>query len=518
MLELTPVLTENERERIYQSAIKLLKEVGLVCNHEETIKYFAAAGCSISKGDPKHKNAKTVRFTEAIITAALDKVPKQYTLYPTSPGYKEMPVGNGERYFCNEGGDYVRDMDTGKLRPAEIRDQVAMSRLISACEHIDSGISPTYWFYDLVPQDRYDKFGLMGIYEAIACLHNGKSKIQVYSTATATEVPDVIKTWQICAGGEDEFRKKPNATMVVTPLSPLFLPGRTEENEPWGMADSLMVSAKAGVPITIGVCGLLGMSGPITVAGLITQSVAETLAINVAIQAVNPGNIVSLNDYTGVADMNTGGKHETRPEANLVHLGLTSMAHYLKLAIATINCPGSVEADAQMAWEYMSIALSQYLAGTDMIAMFGGLSVDDVFDYRALLMGNEIISWVKHFAKGFDTTENTIPLDMMIEVGPAPAGGNFLKTKETLKLYKDIMWKPSNLTNRLSRDAWIEQGMESISERATEMAREILKSHEPSVPEYQQKQLREFILETLSREGVRGDEAKKIIELTYYSA
>jgi hypothetical protein len=49
------------------------------------------------------------------------------------------------------------------------------------------------------------------------------------------------------------------------------------------------------------------------------------------------------------------------------------------------------------------------------------------------------------------------------------------------------------------------------------MIEETLETYEPKIPETQQKELRELIAEVLDREGVTGDEAKEIMESTYWN-
>ncbi len=516
MLKLQNVLCDADKKKVYQSAIKLLEEMGFLCNHAETLDYFQEAGCKIGPELDKPRKARKVIFTEEIVAEALKKAPSQFTMYPTSPGYRELNFLSGEVYFVSQGGDNVWDYRTNELRPTRMEDLVAMSRLIDACEHVDGTFPAVYWLYDLVPQDQYERYGIWDIFMSVECLHNGKPKFDVYSTATGTEVPTFLRTWQICAGGEDAFREKPNGSLFIAPTSPFFIEGRLEPEDPWGHADSLVLMAKAGAPINLEPCGNLGMSGPVTVAGLIAQTIAEFLGLNVAVQAINPGNPVMMNDYTGSIDMSTGQKQEVRPEANLVHIGLTEMAHYLGFPISTVNCSGAVEADAQVGWESMAIILSQTLAGTDLIGSFGGLSTDDVFDPRALLMANEMAGWVRHFVQGFNVDEETIPLELMIELGQAPLGGNFLESDHTLRLFRESIWQPSKLTNKLSRDAWVEAGKVSVNDRAIEMIEETLASYEPKVPESQQKELRDLIAEVLDREGVKGNEAKEIMEMTYW--
>jgi TPP-dependent pyruvate/acetoin dehydrogenase alpha subunit len=362
MLGLREILTERQKKQIFQSAIVLLEKIGYLCNHDETLGYFREAGCRIGRELDKPRKARRVLFTEEIVADALEKAPSGFAIYPTSPGYEKLEFLSGKSYFVSQGGDYVWDYRTHELRPARAHDHVAMSRLIDACDNIEGCFPAVYWFYDLVPQDQYDRYGIWDIFMSLECLHCGKPKFDVYSTATATEVPTFLRTWQLCAGGEDAFRAKPCGSLFIAPTSPFFLEGRIDPEDPWGHADSLVLMAKAGAPINIEPCGNLGMSGPVTVAGLVAQSIAEFLGMNVAIQSISPGNPVMMNDYTGSIDMATGQKQEVRPEANLVHLGLTEMTHYMGVPISTVNCSGSIEADAQVGWESMAIILSQYLA------------------------------------------------------------------------------------------------------------------------------------------------------------
>ena len=55
-----------------------------------------------------------------------------------------------------------------------------------------------------------------------------------------------------------------------------------------------------------------------------------------------------------------------------------------------------------------------------------------------------------------------------------------------------------------------------MSDRARHMIEETLSTYEPRVPESQQDALRDLIVEVLDREGVVGDEARQIMESTYW--
>jgi trimethylamine--corrinoid protein Co-methyltransferase len=516
MLRMQSVLSEAEKERIFQSAISLLERVGFLCNHTETLDYYREAGCKIGAEQDKPKGSRQVLFTEEIIREALKKIPSEIIAYPTAPGYSENKLLTGKSYIENSGGDYLRDIHTHELRPATIQDTVAVARLVDACEHVDFNGVAIYWMYDLFGTEEYEKYGIGGMYMPLMCLHSGKHASSVYFTGVDTELPDVIRAWQICAGGEEEFRAKPCGSQIIAPISPFFLGGRVDDDDPWGHADTLMVSTKAGAIMHIEPCGLLGATAPVTVAGLLAQSIAEFMAINVVVQTIRPGNPVVLNDYTGTFDMATGQKQEAWPAANLSHLGLTEMAHYINVPIDCLCSSASLETDMQLGWENMGDFLSQMLVGTDIICSLGASSVDKVFDPLALLMGNEIVGWIRQLLRGIKVDETTIPLDMMVELGHAPIGGNYLGEDHTLGLYREELWQPTKVTNRLGRDGWIEAGEPTIRDRASEEADRILATHEPDLPESRQAGLRELIAEILDREGVVGDEAKRVMDATYW--
>jgi trimethylamine---corrinoid protein Co-methyltransferase len=515
-LALTPLLTEAERDTIYSSALELLRRLGLLCNHAETLEYYQAAGCEIGPVLDKPVASRRVKFSEEVVADALAKATKQFTLYPTAPGYPGVELMPGRSHFVSEGGDYIWDYRTGQLRPGTMADMLLTSRLADACEHVSAVFTLVYWMYDLVPQDAYERYGLQDIHLSLQCLHCGKPKIDAYGVGTATEVPTWVSTLQLCAGGADAFRERPNGALTMSCASPLFLGGIVEKGDPWGHADSLCLMAKAGGPIGLAPAGNLGASAPATPAGLVTQAVAEVLALNVAVQTANPGNPIIFNDYTGSTDMATGTKAEVRPEAAAVRIATTEMAQHLGLPTWTINSPAAVEADAQFAWEAMAIYMSQYLAGVNMIGSMGGLCIDNVCDPGSLLMSNEMAGWVKHFARDMGMGEEEIATDLMVECGTAPDGGNFLGERHTLKHFREVNWKPSALSNALDRDAWLQAGSVGIHDRASAMMEEILATHTPAIPDSLAAALRDNIAAILEREGVGGDEAKKIMDATYW--
>jgi trimethylamine--corrinoid protein Co-methyltransferase len=518
-LRIEGVLPESERERIHRSAVTLLEKLGFMCNHPGILEAFRQAGCKVGDELTKPKGARVVTFTEEIISDALKKAPSQFTLYPIAPGYKEIKFGSGEVYFGATGSNSLWDIETGELRDAVLSDFVTGSRLIDALENFDANMGyPHYWIYDVARMDEYEKYGLVGaLLSGVPMLHCGKAQLHVYECSTEQELADNLNLWAIAAGGKKAFRRKPVSAILVCFTSPLSLIGYTEPGDPLGWADWLWGGANAGVPFAIKPSGIIGSGSPVTVAGSIVQGVAEFLATLVAIQAINPGHPIVFGDFTGSQDMVTGTKGTCKPEAFLLHLGLDAMAQYYSKP--SLWFPGSIDSpmvDSQAAWEHTEAYLLASLAGVDMTMTSGGLGQGMVGDYRQYLIDNEIIGTVKHIVKGINMSEEAIPLDLMIDTGFGALGANFLGSKHTRRLYKTEMWRGSSLTNALTWDAWVAQGKKDLWDRAGERARELLKKHKPDIPEGLQKEIREYLLQVLEREGVKGDEAKWIMDKTYW--
>jgi trimethylamine--corrinoid protein Co-methyltransferase len=516
MVKIDKVLSEGDQKKIFDKAISLLVKTGFLTNHGECLELFDQAGCKIGKEVEKPKGGRIVEFTEEIITDALGKMPGAFTLYPMHPGYEEVNLMNGGPYFSTAGGDFVWDLNKEELRLGTQQDLVMGTRLADSCDNYQAQEWPIMWCYDTFPEDDYNRFSAYGLTLGIMMLHTGKPLLPVWWSASETEVPDYIKLYQIAAGGAEAFKEKPNGGIVIAALSPLALCGRVEKDDPWGHADSVVPMAEAGVPAFIEPCGLMGLTAPVTVAGLLTLDVAEFMAINVLYQTANPGHPVLINDMTGSTDMMTGTKAQARPEHTLHKLGLVDMARYLGVPIWNFMTSASNVIDVQCGWETMANTLTAYLYDTDLIGHVTALSAEDVYDPRSVVIGNEIIDWVKFFAKGISMEEEDIPLEEMISHGPMDIYGDFLSSKHTRKYYKTKMQQPSKVVNRLSRDAWLKEGKPDIRDKASAMAKEILEKYEPRISEERQKRIRDYIEEILDRENIVGDDAKEIMDKTYW--
>jgi trimethylamine--corrinoid protein Co-methyltransferase len=96
------------------------------------------------------------------------------------------------------------------------------------------------------------------------------------------------------------------------------------------------------------------------------------------------------------------------------------------------------------------------------------------FSYGQLVLCDEIVGWLKAFAKGYEVNDETLALDVIAESGP---DGNFLNTEHTLNHFRE-RWYPT-LFERMNYNTWQKKGGKSCTERAAETVDRILAEHHP---------------------------------------
>jgi trimethylamine--corrinoid protein Co-methyltransferase len=146
--------------------------------------------------------------------------------------------------------------------------------------------------------------------------------------------------------------------------------------------------------------------------------------------------------------------------------------------------------DAQAAMEHAFGTLMSALDGANLIHDIGYLGQGLLSNPAAIVMCNEIISYVKRVIRGFDIGREKMAVDVIRDVGP---GGNFLAQAHTRTHFRQEIWQPK-LLNRDSPRAWAKKGGKRYEEVVVQKTREILQTHEPEpLPEDIQRKMDEII-------------------------
>jgi len=139
------------------------------------------------------------------------------------------------------------------------------------------------------------------------------------------------------------------------------------------------------------------------------------------------------------------------------------------------GCSDAGSLDEQAALESMASIMMASMDGCNLVHDVGYLGQGLAGSVAALVMCNEIISYVRRIMRGFDISEERLGLDIIHEVGP---GGNFLAHEQTLKYCREEHWTP-HFINRQSPETWEKMGGRTYREKVVEKALDILATHQP---------------------------------------
>jgi len=210
-----------------------------------------------------------------------------------------------------------------------------------------------------------------------------------------------------------------------------------------------------GLRVGIGDMYAMGASAPVTMAGAVTLNLAEQVALGMVNQVLFGDRYLRLNSSISVMDMRTTIYPYGRPEMAITNLMTAQLARHYGVSfgghagLTDAKLP-SVEAGAQKALT----AIPTMLAGGSIGLDAGLLSIDEVCSPIQMVLDNEFLSALQHFAHEFEITDDTIGLDAIMEAGP---GGHFLDKDHTVKYFREELWEPRIWSREMVRP-WMEGG------------------------------------------------------------
>jgi trimethylamine--corrinoid protein Co-methyltransferase len=204
---------------------------------------------------------------------------------------------------------------------------------------------------------------------------------------------------------------------------------------------------------------------PTTVAGTLTQVLAETLAGVAYSQLCRAGAPIVMGAFVTSIDMNSGAPTFGTPEAAHITYGAGQLARRLNLPYRSAGsfC-GSKLPDAQAAYETANSLNMGLLSGVNfMLHSCGWLEGGLVASFEKFVMDADQLGILHHFAKGVSMDENGQAMDAIREVGP---GGHYLGCAHTQANFKSAFWK-SDLLDYKPFETWEDEGARDTTQLAT---------------------------------------------------
>jgi len=445
------ILTDDQIWEIRQAAFDIIEKLGFKCQHKEIHKMMRQAGAWV-----KDNNIKIPRY---IVQECLVSAPKGWTIYDRN-GRRAMEVeGEKSHYGTSTASPNTRDAFSGEIRQTSIKDIELGAKVADYLDGIDF-VMPMGTAQD-VPGDAAE------VHEFSALVSN-TTKPAVFIGYTALGCEYVYEMAAVIAEGQENLSQKPFIIAYPEAIAPLFFPDEVIER--------IFVAADRFMPQLPGSTVQAGATGPVTLAGLITQITAESLIHITIAQLRKKGCPVAMSGNVGILDMKTALMTVGAPENNLAIAAQAEVARSFNLP--TWGLAGTTDSktlDAQAGIESAFSILSQGLSCLNLIHDVGYMAAGMACSLEQLVMGNEIVGMTKRFIGGITVTKETIARQIIEDVGP---GGNFLVQKHTMDHFKKELWT-AKLLNRQNIDAWNAAGKPSMEDRVKEEVRMIAETHKP---------------------------------------
>jgi trimethylamine--corrinoid protein Co-methyltransferase len=235
-----------------------------------------------------------------------------------------------------------------------------------------------------------------------------------------------------------------------------------------------------------------GAMAPVTVAGTLTQVLAEILAGVAYSQLVRAGAPVIAGAFVTSIDMNSGAPTFGTPEASHITYGAGQLVRRLGLPYRSAGAfCGSKLPDAQAAYESANSLTMGLLSGVNfMLHACGWLEGGLVSSYEKFVMDADQLGTLHHLAKGIMVDENGQGMDAIREVGP---GGHYLGCAHTQANFKSAFWR-TELLDYKPFETWDEEGARDTQALASARVKKLLSDYQaPELDVAKKEELEAFV-------------------------
>jgi trimethylamine--corrinoid protein Co-methyltransferase len=449
-------LSEAQCGQIYHTALRILEELGMGEVPPVLVEQALQQGASLN-------GLGRLSFPRSLVEEVIAGACKRFTFFGRDPKH-DFEVG-GERVYFGTGGAAVRtlDLDSHEYRPSTLADLYDFTRLVDTLTNVS-------WFTRCcVATDVADNFDL-DVNTAYALLR-GTTKPVGTSFTLGEHVDPIVDMFDWALGGEGKFRERP---FCKAHISPVISPLRYGED---AVAVTL-ACIRRGVPINCIIAAQSGATSPATLAGMLTQTLAETLAGLLLVNLFAPGYPMIFSNWPLVIDLRTGAFAGGGGEITLLNAASAQLSNWLGLPSgAACSMADAKAVDAQMGMEKALSALATGLAGANMVYESSGMMASLLgASFEAFVVDDEMLSHVYRVIRGIEVDDDTLGFEAIREA--ITGEGHFLGAAHTMAAMERDHFYP-RLADREDPRTWAERGATDLWTRARERSRHILASHHP---------------------------------------
>ena len=425
------VLTEEALQVIEFNAEKVLAEIGVnFVDNPAALDLWRNAGAEVT--------GERVRIPRGLARQLCSTAPSQFTQHARNPERNVVVGGKNLVLAPVYGPPFVRTAEGGR-RYATIDDFQKFVKLAymskwlhhsggTVCEPTDVPVNKRHLDMLLAHMTLSDK-PFMG------------------SVTEPSRAQDSVDMCGVLFGA-DFVRDNTVLTSLININSPLTFDGI--------MMGALEVYARNNQACIISPFIVGGAMAPVSVAGTLTQVLAEVMAGVAYSQLIRAGAPVIFGAFVTSIDMNSGAPTFGTPEASHITYGAGQLARRMGLPFRSAGAfCGSKLPDAQAAYESANSLNMGLLSGVNfMLHACGWLEGGLVASFEKFVMDADQLGTLHHFARGVDMSETGQAMGAIAEVGP---GGHYLGCAHTQANFKEAFWR-TDLFDYKPFETWDEEG------------------------------------------------------------
>ncbi|MBO6756946.1 MAG: trimethylamine methyltransferase family protein [Roseibium sp.] len=449
-IPLYDVLSDEGAEKIEAQTDRILAEIGLEFREDpEVLKIWKDAGADV--------DGERVRFPQGMLRDIIKTAPAQFTQHARNPARNVEIGGNNLVFAPVYGPPFVTDLDKGRRYGTieDFRNFVKLAYMSpwlhhsggTVCEPVDLPVNKRH--FDMVYS------------------HIKHSDKPFMGSVTAPErAEDSVKMAEIVFG-KDFVDQNCVMIQLINANSPLVFDAT--------MLGALKVYAAANQACIVSPFILAGAMSPVTVAGTLSQVLAEALAGCALTQLVRPGAPVVFGAFVSSISMQSGAPTFGSPEGSLLLNGAAKLARRLRLPFRS---GGSFTAsklpDAQSAQESAQTITATVQGGVNFaLHSAGWLEGGLCSSYEKFILDADQLGMMHVLAKGIDLSDEAMAMDALQEVGP---GGHFLGAAHTQRNFESAFFRSSVADNN-SFEQWLADGELDAAQRANAIWKEQLAAY-----------------------------------------
>ena len=461
------VLSEENLLRIEAAADRVLAETGIEFRDDPVaLDHWRRAGARV--------DGVLVKFEPGLLREVLKSAPATFTQHARNP-LNSVEIGGKSVVFSPAyGSPFVMDLDRGR-RFGTLEDFHNFIKLAQSSPNFHHSGGTICEPTDVAVNKRHLDMVLA---------HMTLSDRPFMGSVTAEErSEDSIEMCRVLFGADFVDR---NCVILgnVNVNSPLVWDGT--------MTRSLRAYARANQAAVVVPFILGGAMGPVTTAGGIVQSLAETMAGCALTQLERKGAPVIFGNFLSSMSLRSGSPTFGTPEPAIGSMVIGQLARRLNLPL---RCSGNFTTsklpDAQAAMEGTMSMLAAIHCGANFILHAAGF-LDGLLSmsYEKFMLDADLCGALHTYLDGVKIDDDQLAVDAFAEVGP---GNHFFGCAHTLAHYETAFWD-SDLSDNEPFEKWEAAGSTDAATRANSLWKRRLAEFEaPAMDPALREALQDFV-------------------------